>query len=642
MDLSVRFNNPEIKRQWEAFEREHPAFAAAIAKATSPSATAADRKALDVPAFYAQLSRTAGRYPELAQFLADLLKWRTASIGGTAAKVLSTSPKVVALKAGTDIFIPADVIDVRGFDATGDGLTDDTAAIQKALDAACAIANTLLRGAQVVFPPGVYLVSGPLRIGTNQVPQTPGSVVDPDVVGRIVVTLSPAATIEWNWGPNDGAVISIESGCGGGPIAIEGGRITTRPPTTYAKPGGSWIGGTMNPDAIGYASSDIAKYGPAIAVPGIGQAAVTGMVDGILVRASWVTIRGVVVDGFTRNGIRFEGPVEGCCVQDATISTNGGEGIYSEGGARRLVLSRNRVEGNGDAGMTVKGGVATSIVDNLVRANGTAVAMVPALRLDGTGGGGSAHAIVSANRIEHDGEGGRPTISFDAGVEPFGPLVVAGNHVSSRASEGICVSIGVGGSPLSVQCAVVAANVFSDYRIGIKLGKGSCGHRIGANRWRGGSTGAEAVKNDGSDPGSVVMADGDRVTHSWTAAVDRVVHTYWLAGSLDATAAHRTFVLTPAAQPTKLTDLVPAERGILILTNMATNDSGVFSVIGGAKPRVVLMADPMGTYSDKKPGIGSGRVHVFPADPGGLMIENRSPGPADFSVCFVGGRAADR
>ncbi|HUW05138.1 MAG TPA: glycosyl hydrolase family 28-related protein, partial [Williamwhitmania sp.] len=45
-----------------------------------------------------------------------------------------------------------DVISVKDFGATGDGVTDDTAAIQAAIDAAVALTSSI-----VTFPPGTYI-----------------------------------------------------------------------------------------------------------------------------------------------------------------------------------------------------------------------------------------------------------------------------------------------------------------------------------------------------------------------------------------------------------------------------------------------------------------------------------------------------
>jgi len=57
-----------------------------------------------------------------------------------------------------------DVLSVRDFGATGDGVTDDAAAIQLAIDAA----ETAL-GGEVFFPLGIYLVGSTLTVGASSV-----------------------------------------------------------------------------------------------------------------------------------------------------------------------------------------------------------------------------------------------------------------------------------------------------------------------------------------------------------------------------------------------------------------------------------------------------------------------------------------
>ena len=47
------------------------------------------------------------------------------------------------------------IFNVQNFGAKGDGITDDTAAIQRAIDAAAAAG-----GGQVYVPTGTYIVSG--------------------------------------------------------------------------------------------------------------------------------------------------------------------------------------------------------------------------------------------------------------------------------------------------------------------------------------------------------------------------------------------------------------------------------------------------------------------------------------------------
>jgi autotransporter-associated beta strand protein len=95
--------------------------------------------------------------------LSDGLKWVWTPTNGT----LSAGGSAVT-----------NTVNVRGFGAKGDGLTDDTAAIQAALNHAAArlSANGLQRaGAAVVFPSGTYIVSHRLTfLTTNTLPNGQG------------------------------------------------------------------------------------------------------------------------------------------------------------------------------------------------------------------------------------------------------------------------------------------------------------------------------------------------------------------------------------------------------------------------------------------------------------------------------------
>ena len=71
-------------------------------------------------------------------------------------------------------------IDVRKYGATGDGVTDNTAAIQAAINAAGP--SALGMAGTVFFPPGIYMVSVPLTVG----PFNPSSTVPvsyPSIIG---------------------------------------------------------------------------------------------------------------------------------------------------------------------------------------------------------------------------------------------------------------------------------------------------------------------------------------------------------------------------------------------------------------------------------------------------------------------------
>jgi Pectate lyase superfamily protein len=58
-----------------------------------------------------------------------------------------------------------DVINVKDFGATGDGVTDDGAEIQAAIDYAYSLNTSIFRtGSPVFFPPGVYVIGTPIRL----------------------------------------------------------------------------------------------------------------------------------------------------------------------------------------------------------------------------------------------------------------------------------------------------------------------------------------------------------------------------------------------------------------------------------------------------------------------------------------------
>jgi hypothetical protein len=90
---------------------------------------------------------------------------------------------------------PANVFPVSDFGATGDGVTDDSSAIQAAINAAAAVTPC---GA-VVFPSGVYLVnSATLTIGTTEgcvLEGTRGRVYDAEQGGSVLKTTNTSFTL---------------------------------------------------------------------------------------------------------------------------------------------------------------------------------------------------------------------------------------------------------------------------------------------------------------------------------------------------------------------------------------------------------------------------------------------------------------
>ncbi|MDT3331392.1 glycosyl hydrolase family 28-related protein [Microbacterium sp. KSW-18] len=85
----------------------------------------------------------------MAPILADP---ETASGAALKATIAEVAP--ARILGSTDVVAPLPFVNVRDFGAKGDRVTDDTAAIQAALNAA--------PGGTVVFPPGIYSISAPL------------------------------------------------------------------------------------------------------------------------------------------------------------------------------------------------------------------------------------------------------------------------------------------------------------------------------------------------------------------------------------------------------------------------------------------------------------------------------------------------
>ncbi|USN98684.1 MAG: hypothetical protein H6810_11030 [Phycisphaeraceae bacterium] len=61
------------------------------------------------------------------------------------------------------------LISVTSYGATGDGVTDDTAAVRAAIDAAATLNGQQPNGVTVLFPPGTYVLSGPLLVHGDRI-----------------------------------------------------------------------------------------------------------------------------------------------------------------------------------------------------------------------------------------------------------------------------------------------------------------------------------------------------------------------------------------------------------------------------------------------------------------------------------------
>jgi Pectate lyase superfamily protein len=71
------------------------------------------------------------------------------------------TPSTLSVLGNETVAGPRPRTDVTGFGAKGDGVTDDTAAIQAAITATCNAAGSPSGGGTIFFPPGSYIVSQP-------------------------------------------------------------------------------------------------------------------------------------------------------------------------------------------------------------------------------------------------------------------------------------------------------------------------------------------------------------------------------------------------------------------------------------------------------------------------------------------------
>jgi hypothetical protein len=95
-----------------------------------------------------------------------------------------------------------DVINVLDYGATGDGLTDDSAAVQAALDAA----NNTTASATVYFPTGKYLIATPITLSLEQGKQSQLRLVGAGSSSRLIFGVNATQTALAFTGNNVGSV----------------------------------------------------------------------------------------------------------------------------------------------------------------------------------------------------------------------------------------------------------------------------------------------------------------------------------------------------------------------------------------------------------------------------------------------------
>jgi len=236
----------------------------------------------------------------------------------------------------------AEGMNVRRFGAVGDGATDDTGAIQNAVDAAAERSDTIF------FPPGIYACST-IKLRS-----------------RVGLAGHPA----WSYRDNGGATLRLIdpsvsclldlTGAAGVTISglcLDGGKVGT------------------NAHGIMFDKKDYGKEEDAPRIERCRISRFTG--DGIHLGRIWCfSIRSCMVAFNAGCGIRLRG-WDGF-ILDNWLSGNGGAGLgaYEENSA--ITMNGNRIEWNRGGGIAVRGGNHYNITGNYFdRSGGPAISLLP-------------------------------------------------------------------------------------------------------------------------------------------------------------------------------------------------------------------------------------------------------------------------
>lgn len=252
---------------------------------------------------------------------------KSALLGGTSFLLGAQRPA----RAGGPTTTPLN-INVREFGATGDGKTDDTKAIQRALDAAGEV-----RGAAFV-PPGVYLCA--------------------DLQMRPNTALVGVPT--WDYGGAGGTVLRLTSDAARCLLNIAGAAGATMDGLALDGAGlGQGIHGIFKPDD--------GKHAEAFRIERCLVARFTG--DGVsLSDAGCFSVRHSMLAFNRGDGLRLGG-CDGFLI-DNWFSGNQGAGFGAREAAS-VTFTANRVEWNGQENLLITGGNSYQITGNLFDRAGT-------------------------------------------------------------------------------------------------------------------------------------------------------------------------------------------------------------------------------------------------------------------------------
>lgn len=232
-------------------------------------------------------------------------------------------------------------LNVLDFGAKGDGVADDTAAIQNAIDSAA------LKGETVYFPAGVFLCS---RL---QLQDHVGLKADPT----------------WSYQNNSGAVLKLNSdkvdcfidisGAIGATIdglVLDGGKLGTNIHGIFESADKvDWNAKKRTEDTFTIEKCKIRAFSG----------------DGVRLDGVWLfTVRHNLICGSGKNGLRVRG-WDGF-VLDNWLTGNKGAGYYANDPNASVTMTANRVEWNGGGGIVIYGGNHYNITGNYIDRSGKA------------------------------------------------------------------------------------------------------------------------------------------------------------------------------------------------------------------------------------------------------------------------------
>jgi hypothetical protein len=237
-----------------------------------------------------------------------------------------------------------ELINVRKFGAAGDGKTDDTKAIQSALDAAGEV-----RGA-VFVPPGVYL--------TVELQMRPNTAL--------------VGVPTWNYGGPGGTVLRLASGdakcllniAGAAGVTVDG--LALDGVGLSPAPSGTGLGKGVH--GIFLDKPDYGKHEDAFRIERCQVARFTG--DGVNLAHAWCfSVRHCMLAFNHGDGLRLRG-WDGF-LSDNWLSGNRGAGFAGRDENASVTFTGNRVEWNGQENILITGGDGYQITGNFLDRAGT-------------------------------------------------------------------------------------------------------------------------------------------------------------------------------------------------------------------------------------------------------------------------------